>query len=336
MKGSGVFPILWSDRQEDKVGEDKSMAGRQPAPGQTVGILGAGAIGSYMVMGLSEKYGDRLWVIADGERKARLEEQGLCINGRPYSLHVRSPKQARGVDVLFVCLKYNGLYGALDDIATIAGEGTIVVSLLNGIDSEEIIGGRIGMEKLIYSLIRISAQREGNAIHFPLPKGTTGIYIGMPGKDGGQDPKVQTVAQVLSGTPIVYHVSNDILQDMWNKFGLNIARNLPQAVLGVGAGAYDDSIYVSDLCKKLRHEVVVIARAKGVEISETFSPGDYKPSQRYSTLQDLDAGRVTEIEMFSGALIRMGEQLKIPCPYNEMIYDLIKALEEKNSGRFTY
>ncbi len=54
---------------------------------RTVGILGAGAIGSYLVMGLSEKYGDRLWVIADGDRKTRLETQGLCINERKYDLH---------------------------------------------------------------------------------------------------------------------------------------------------------------------------------------------------------------------------------------------------------
>ena len=316
--------------------EEHRTVSRQPAERLTVGILGAGAIGSYLVMGLSEKYKDRLWVIADGERKARLEEEGLCINGQPYSLHVKTPEQAKGVDILFVCLKYDGLCNALDDIQRIVGKDTIVVSLLNGIDSEEIIGARIGMEKLIYSMIRISSQRIGNSIHFPLPKGATGIYIGMPGGEGGPDPKVQTVARVLAGTPIVYHVSGDILRDMWNKFGLNIARNLPQAVLNVGAGAYDDSVYVSDLCKKLRHEVVVIARAKGVEISEAFSPGDYTPSQRYSTLQDLDAGRTTEIEMFSGALIRMGQQLGIPCPYNAMIYDLIKALEEKNSGRFSY
>ena len=55
-----------------------------------------------------------------------------------------------------------------------------------------------------------------------------------------------------------------------------------------------------------------------------------KPSARYSTLQDLDAGRHTEIDMFSGALIRMGRELGIPTPYNEFAYHMIKALEEKN------
>ena len=55
-----------------------------------------------------------------------------------------------------------------------------------------------------------------------------------------------------------------------------------------------------------------------------------------STLQDRDAGRHTEIDMFSGALIRMGKELGIPTPYNEFAYHMIKALEEKNDGKFDY
>lgn len=60
------------------------------------------------------------------------------------------------------------------------------------------------------------------------------------------------------------------------------------------------------------------------------------PTARYSTLQDLDAGRHTEIDMFSGALMRMGCELGIPTPYNEYTYHMIKALEEKNDGLFDY
>ena len=47
---------------------------------RTIAILGAGAVGSYLVMGLSGKYKENLWVIADGERKERLEKNGLNIN----------------------------------------------------------------------------------------------------------------------------------------------------------------------------------------------------------------------------------------------------------------
>lgn len=58
---------------------------------RTIAILGAGAVGSYLVMGLSDKYKENLWVIADGERKDRLAKNGLNINDKVYSLHVKTP-----------------------------------------------------------------------------------------------------------------------------------------------------------------------------------------------------------------------------------------------------
>lgn len=61
-----------------------------------------------------------------------------------------------------------------------------------------------------------------------------------------------------------------------------------------------------------------------------------KADARFSTLQDLDAGRHTEIEMFAGEMIRMGKEYGIDVPYCEYTYYLIRALEEKNDGKFDY
>ena len=83
-----------------------------------------------------------------------------------------------------------------------------------------------------------------------------------------------------------------------------------------------------------------IAAAKGIDMSKCPASSGrgsaVPPSVRYSTLQDLDAGRHTEIDMFSGALMAMGKELGIPTPYNEYTYHIIKALEEKNDGLFDY
>ena len=83
-----------------------------------------------------------------------------------------------------------------------------------------------------------------------------------------------------------------------------------------------------------------IAVAKGIDLSKVDASSRHgslvPPATRYSTLQDLDAGRHTEIDMFSGALMRMGQELGIPTPYNEYTYHIIKALEEKNDGLFDY
>ena len=127
---------------------------------------------------------------------------------------------------------------------------------------------------------------------------------------------------------------------MWSKFRLNVCNNLPQAILGAGVGCYQDSVHMKAISDGLRRELEAIASAKGIDISKAAASSGHgsavPPSARYSTLQDLDAGRHTEIDMFSGALVRMGRELGIPTPYNEYTYHMIKALEEKNDGKFDY
>ena len=93
------------------------------------------------------------------------------------------------------------------------------------------------------------------------------------------------------------------------------------------------------LSSGLRSEVVAVAKAKGIDISDESNAAGknnaVSPHARFSTLQDLDAGRHTEIDMFSGAMMRMGHELGIPTPYNEFTYHIIKALEEKNDQLFS-
>jgi len=106
-------------------------------------ILGAGAVGSYVIWGLSNKDGIELGVVAKDERNKRLKNEGITINGVKYTPNVWTPKEAKDADLLIVCLKYGNLPDTLDDIEKIVCENTIVMSLMNGVDSEEIIGKRI-------------------------------------------------------------------------------------------------------------------------------------------------------------------------------------------------
>ena len=151
---------------------------------------------------------------------------------------------------------------------------------------------------------------------------------------------MQAVEELFANTGLHYRTTEHIREEMWSKFRLNVCNNLPQAILGAGVGCYQDSVHMKAISEGLRKELEAVARAKGVDMSKieaSSSRGSAVPaSARYSTLQDLDAGRHTEIDMFSGALIRMGKELGIPVPYNEYTYHMIKALEEKNDGKFDY
>jgi 2-dehydropantoate 2-reductase len=113
---------------------------------RTVAMIGAGNLGAYVVRGLTCTLGDDLWVIAEGARKERLEKDGLIINDKPYTLHVRTPEEASGADLIIICVKYQALREILPAVKTIAGPHTLVMSLMNGVDSEEILAEAIPKE----------------------------------------------------------------------------------------------------------------------------------------------------------------------------------------------
>ena len=305
---------------------------------QSVAVLGAGAVGSYVIWGLSHKKDIRLGVIAEGERADRLKKGGCRINDEVYCPEVWSPQEAEDVDLLIVSLKYGSLPEALESIKTIVGEHTTVMSLMNGVDSEELIAEQVGDDRVLRSLIKVASHKEENGYYFN-PETTLGIIFGELAAPFDSE-RVQAIESLFADTGIHFRSTEFIREEIWGKFRLNICNNLPQAILGAGVGCYSDSTHMKAISDGLRRELEQIALAKGIDMSKmagTSGRGSAVPaSARYSTLQDLDAGRHTEIDMFSGALMRMGEELGIPTPYNEYTYHMIKALEEKNDGLFDY
>lgn len=301
-------------------------------------ILGAGAVGSYVIWGLSNKDGIELGVVAKDERNKRLKNEGITINGVKYTPNVWTPKEAKDADLLIVCLKYGNLLDTLDDIEKIVGENTIVMSLMNGVDSEEIIGKRINPNNILHSFIKVASQKKEDGYLFD-PETTIGIILGEL-QPPFESERIKAINHLFANTGIHWRVTEFIQEEIWGKFRLNVCNNLPQAILGAGVGCYHDSEHMSFIRKALRGEVESIAEAKGIDLSKIDDSSGrgsaVKASARYSTLQDIDAGRHTEIDMFSGALVRMGKELGIPTPYNEYTYHMIKALEEKNDGIFNY
>ena len=305
---------------------------------KSVAVLGAGAVGSYVIWGLSHKKDIRLGVIAEGERAERLKKGGCRINDEVYRPEVWSPQEAENVDLLIVSLKYGSLPEALESIKTIVGEHTTVMSLMNGVDSEELIAEQIGDDRVLRSLIKVASHKEENGYYFN-PETTLGIIFGEL-KAPFDSERVRAIESLFADTGIHFRSTEFIREEIWGKFRLNVCNNLPQAILGAGVGCYSDSTHMKAISDGLRRELEQIALAKGIDMSKmaaTSGRGSAVPaSARYSTLQDLDAGRHTEIDMFSGALMRMGEEMGIPTPYNEYTYHMIKALEEKNDGLFDY
>ena len=305
---------------------------------RSAALIGAGAIGSYYIWGLTGKPDIDFMLIAEGERKERLQK-GVVINGERFTPPVRTPEEAGPVDLVLIAVKYGAIREAARMAAKLIKEDTIVFSLLNGVDSEEIVGEAVGPEHMMYSLMRIQSTRKDGEVRF-YPERAGGLLFGE--KDTPErTERVQAIEEFFGKTDIRFIHVPDMKGEMWLKFAGNISRNLPQAIIGVGAGAYRDSEHVAWIRDRLNDEVHAVAKDMGIEIPKhSFQPsntsGPLAKKARFSTLQDLDEKRHTEVDMFLGVLIRMAKERDIPVPYSECVYHFIKALEEKNDGLFDY
>ena len=294
-----------------------------------IALIGAGAVGGYFIWGFHNNTDIELTIIADGERKTNLRENGIKINNKIYYPNILSSSEAGVQDVVLIATKYSGLEDVIKLIPLLIGDDTIVLSLLNGVDSEEKIADAIGWNHMEYSFMKIASKRDENGIWFN-PKNTRGLFVGI-------EKLSDEVKVILKESRINCTFDENIIQNMWIKYASNIANNLPQAVLGINASLYTDSEHGRFLAEKLWSEVYSVALKKGINVGEKAVIFTEVPkTSKYSTLQDIEAGRHTEIEMFAGHLIEMAREYQIDVPYVEYTYHAIKALEEKNDGRFNF
>ena len=152
----------------------------------------------------------------------------------------------------------------------------------------------------------------------------------------------QAVKEVLERCDIPYVIRKDMLNGLWFKYMCNVGENLTCALLGIPFGAYVKSKEASAIRVEAMEEVRAVAKAKGIIITQEQLDDQYEtikripPQNKPSTLQDIEAGKKTEIEMFAGEMVRMGEELGVATPICRLFLNGIKVLEQKNDGLFQF
>ena len=114
-----------------------------------VALIGAGAIGSYLIWGLSRLADLSFTVIADGQRGERLREKGLVINGEPFRPMVQGAEETGPVDLIFVTVKYGALSAILPAVTALTDSRTMIISLMNGVDSEAVLEAAVGKGHIV-------------------------------------------------------------------------------------------------------------------------------------------------------------------------------------------
>lgn len=300
-------------------------------------LIGLGAMGVFFAPRMEEHLGrEHFCVIAEGERKRRLEDQGVTVNGVNYHFPVCEPKDGEPKDVIIMAVKDMGLDQALRDIQKFVGDRTQILCVMNGVESEERVAAVYGWEQVLYSYMRVSIVMKDGRADFDPYWGK--VHFGEA-RNETLTKRTAAVKELFERCDIPYEIDQDMLWGLWFKYMCNVGENLTCALLGIPFGAYGVSQAASSIRWAAMKEVQAVAEMKGIHISDEVMEGQFETllsipyENKPSTLQDLEAGRKTEVEMFAGSMVKMGQELGIPTPVCWMFLQGIHVLEEKNEGR---
>ena len=293
-------------------------------------ICGIGAVGSIYAEKIQKYSPDNLKILVDEQRLQRYTKNPPVFNGKELRLNYILPDDKDfKADIIIIATKFDGLSDAVRNIKNFVKENTVILSLLNGVTSEEIIAREYGWDKLLLSyFIGHSAMRDGR---FITHDGVGKIVFGAKGSDKTNEKPVQNFFDKLN---IDYEIPNDIEHALWLKFMMNVSTNQPSAILRMTFGEMNANEYFMDFAKKLMREVQMIAKAEGVKntavmIDEALEAvASMVPNGKTSMFQDVLAERKTEAEMFAGTMINFGKKHNIPVPYNELMYEMFNILHK--------
>lgn len=299
-----------------------------PPPVRNAALIGLGAIGTLYAAQISARDPARLRVIADAARIARYRADPPSFNGARLDLNYVTPDHpGPPADLVLVAVKSTGLAAALPAIAPFLSDTTQILPLLNGITAQDVLADVFGGPRVLYGFVYCSsAMRTGNAV---VQGGGEKIVFGEATNDP-PSPRVRAVADFFERLGIRCHVPADMRAAQWKKFILNVGINQAQALLRAPSREIQQNPEALRLARTLMDEAAAVGAALGVAGAAdvpAWAEGvilGAEPDNRTSMLQDVEAGRVPEIDLFAETVCRLGREHGIPTPANEMACRLLR------------
>jgi 2-dehydropantoate 2-reductase len=292
-------------------------------------ILGLGAVGAAYASRFVEAGAD-LRVVVDPARAQRYRAEPTVVNGRPYRFALLEDNLP--ADLVIVAVKHPQLTDAIELLRPGVGRDTVVLSLLNGIGSEDRLRAGLPGAHVPYAIsVGIDAVREGRDVRYT---SLGRILFGEATNPDPPTPAVSRVAALLAQAGIPHGVPADMLHELWWKFLINVGANQVSALARAPYRVLQDRDQPArQVMIAAQHEVIAVANASGIaldasdlqrwlDVLDGLGPDNYT-----SMAQDALAGRPTEVDIFAGAVVELGRRTGVPVPVNSTLYGLLKGAE---------
>jgi len=303
-----------------------------------IAVLGGGGSMGGLFGGYLARAGEDVTLIDVSEPAvSAINRDGLAIeekDGSVAAIKVRASSQPAGVGRVDLILNFVKCYhteAAIRAAAPMIGPGTAILSLQNGWGNADRIAAVAGLPRVLVGLTYHSATllAPGRVKH----PGIGMTYMGE--LDGAASPRLAAAAEAFRKAGFEVTASPRILDEVWKKLALNVCTLPTAALLHFQAHELNQHEEMRALMRGLLTEVVGVAKAQGIKLDEgerwAAITGLLEKAigARASMLQDVEAGRRTEIEVINGAIVDGGKKSGVPTPLNDSMVWMVKSLQAK-------
>lgn len=289
---------------------------------ENVVLIGLGAIGTLYAAQCTTRNPAHFRVLADAPRIAAYQKDPPTLNGHPLHLTYITPENpGPPADLILVAVKAPALPAILPAIAAVCAPHTQILPLLNGLHAQDTLARHFGPHHVLHGLVHCSsAMRTRHAV---TQNGPAKIIFGEATNTPPYTPRVQAISHYFTRHHITHEIPPDMRHAQWRKLILNVGINQAQGIYRATTGQLQQNPQAMQYARTLMDEAAAIAAALG--IPDALQIPDWAeniiraaaPDTKTSLLQDLQANRETEIDIFAGELIRLGHHLGIPTPANQ-------------------
>ncbi|NIS07149.1 MAG: 2-dehydropantoate 2-reductase [Gammaproteobacteria bacterium] len=305
-----------------------------------IAVMGSGGVGGYFGARLATA-GNDVTFIARGAHLAAMRSDGLRVQSARGDIHLSpvtatdDPNDVGPVDIVLFATKLYDTESAGELCKPFIGRDTAVISLLNGVDSEEQLSRILGAEHVVGGVARISA---GIAAPGVIQHHSDFAIIEFGELDGRPSARLEKFHATAREAGIDALLRDDIIEAIWEKFVMLASFSAITALTRLPIGPIRDTPETWRLVEAAIHETAAVGRAKGVSLAEDLvddvlrlisglpigkaaqgSQGGLPDGMKSSMLMDLERGNRLELEWLSGAVCRLGRETGVETPVHDVV-----------------
>jgi 2-dehydropantoate 2-reductase len=307
-----------------------------------IAIFGAGGIGGYLGGRLSQA-GEEVVLIARGEHLQAIKEHGLKVDSikggfvATPALATDNPTEAGPVDAVILGVKAWQVLDAAKAMRPMIGPETFVVPMQNGVEATAQLASVLGEKSVVVGLGGLISYIVGPG-HILHAGGEP--YVSFGESDNSTSERTQNLLEAFKNAGVTANIPANIQAALWAKLALMAVNSGIGAITRVPTGQWRSVAGSWKMAQQVAQEVLAVAASKGIvmpsdSLASTVARLEASAPNSTSSMQrDLMEGRFSELEVQTGAVVRLGLEAGVPTPVNTFIYNSLLPQEMNARGEF--